>query len=120
MVGKLRSRSTTSVLNIFPKSYPNQVRTGSSGLFRVRFWKNVQHGSCRSRSELSDHIKFIKIGHCMKNLGQITKNYHLAVKFTCTAKLKKFHFAFSLRNSYNKYVLMMLIRLLKCIMEQYM
>ena len=52
---------------------PNCPETASEiaglELFRVRFWKTFQHGSCSSRSELSDHIKCIKIGRRMKNLG---------------------------------------------------
>ena len=40
-----------------------------SDWLRVLFCKNVQHESCRSRSELSDHIKFEKNRLRMKKLG---------------------------------------------------
>ena len=53
----------------FPNFLVGSEKTVISDLFRVRFWKNIQHESCRSRSELYAHIKFIKIGRRMKKLG---------------------------------------------------
>ena len=53
----------------FPNFLVGSEKTAIFDLFRVRFWKNIQHGSCRSRSDLSDHIKFIKIRRRMKKLG---------------------------------------------------
>ena len=53
----------------FPNFLVGSEKTAISDLFRIRFWKHVQHGSCRSPSELFDHIKFIKIGRRMKKLG---------------------------------------------------
>ena len=53
-----------------------------SDLVRVQFWKNDQHESCRSRSELSGHIKIEKKRSSYEEIGsKLIKVVRTAVKF---------------------------------------
>ena len=72
----------------FPNFLVGSEKTAISDLFRVRFWENIQHGSCRSRFELSNDIKLINKWTLYEKVrARLLKAVSLAEKFTYTVKL---------------------------------